>query len=213
MAISLLDGIVLVVMLVSAILAMIRGLVREVLSIGSWIAAALATAYLYEPILPFVKSYVAHDMAAVGITIIGIFVVTLIIVSFITIKISDFVLDSKIGALDRTLGFVFGALRGVVLIAILMIFFNWFVPEDRQPGWVVTAKTKPLLNTVGERLVTALPESLAELIRGRLNPPGEQADNRSNNTSLTRPEASYTSADQNQLNQIVQSTTNNGRSN
>ena len=57
-------------------------------------------------LLPYVKNYLPEPILAQAATALGIFLVTLIVVSFITIKISDFVLDSSIGALDRTLGFV-----------------------------------------------------------------------------------------------------------
>ena len=62
--------------------------------------------------------------AAMAIAAAGIFFVTLIIVSFITLKIADFIIDSRIGALDRVLGFIFGAVRGLLLVVVAMLFFN-----------------------------------------------------------------------------------------
>ncbi|MCV6546615.1 MAG: CvpA family protein [Cohaesibacter sp.] len=168
MPITLLDGVFLIVLLISAFLAMIRGFVREVLSIGAWLAAAFATIYLFDALLPFVQGYLPHPLMSQVATATGIFLITLIIVSFITIQISDFVLDSRIGALDRTLGFVFGALRGAILMAVAMIFFNWFVPEDHQPNWVAQAKAKPLLNQVGEKLINLLPEDPEEQLMEKI---------------------------------------------
>ncbi len=63
----------------------------------------------------------------------AIFLVALIVVSIFTIRISDAVLNSQIGALDRTLGFAFGAVRGFLLCAIAFIFFNWLAPETANP--------------------------------------------------------------------------------
>lgn len=159
MPITLLDGILVVIMLISALLAMIRGFVREVLSIAAWIAAAVAAFLLYDDLLPFVQQQIAHRQIATAVSAASIFLVTLILVSFITMRISDFVLDSRIGALDRTMGFVFGAARGLLLVVVGMLFFNWFLPdEEMQPSWVAEAKSKPLLNAVGARLMAALPE-------------------------------------------------------
>jgi membrane protein required for colicin V production len=159
MPITLLDGILVVIMLISALLAMIRGFVREVLSIAAWIAAAVAAFFLYDDILPFVQEHIAHRQIATAAAAGGVFLLTLMIVSFITMRISDFVLDSRIGALDRTLGFVFGAARGLLLVVVGMLFFNWFMPDETtQPTWVANAKSKPLLNAVGGRLMAALPE-------------------------------------------------------
>ncbi len=94
-----------------------------------------------------------RDIAAAGI----IFLVVLIIVSLITMKIADFIVDSKIGPLDRTLGFVFGAVRGALLVVVGLMFFNWLVP-DNQPGWVANAKSKPMLESIGEGIVQLLPD-------------------------------------------------------
>lgn len=168
MPITMLDGILLVIMLISAVLAMIRGFVREVLSIASWIAAAVAAFLLYGKVLPYAKQYISHDLVALGVSAAAVFIVTLLIVSYITMRISDFVLDSRIGALDRTLGFVFGAVRGLLLVVVAMMFFNWFVQPEQQPNWVLQAKSRPILMSIGERLVAVLPEDPEKAILDKI---------------------------------------------
>ena len=133
-----------VVVLISAFLAMVRGFTREVLAIASWGAAAVAAIYLHPLVLPYVKPYISKDVIALAVSAVGVFFVTLIVVSLITIKFSDAILDSKVGALDRSLGFVFGAVRGLLLCVIAFVFFNWLVPEKTQPEWVKAARTRPL---------------------------------------------------------------------
>ena|SRR5438105_4036222 len=64
MPITLLDVILLVVMLISALLAMVRGFMREVLSIASWAAAALLTLYSYPKLKPIVLQYFSNDIVA-----------------------------------------------------------------------------------------------------------------------------------------------------
>lgn len=157
MPITLLDGILIAIMLISAFLAMIRGFSREVLSIASWIAAAAAAFFLYARVLPFVKEYISSPHIALGVTVAGIFFITLIIVSYITMRISDFILDSRIGVLDRTLGFLFGAARGLLLVVVAIVFFNWFVAPENRPDWISKAKSKYWLDTIGNRIVAALP--------------------------------------------------------
>ena len=155
---SYLDLGLIVVVLISAFLAMLRGLTREVLAIASWGAAALAAIYLHPLVLPYVKPYIAKDVIALAVAAAAVFFVTLIAVSLITIKLSDAILDSKIGALDRSLGFLFGAVRGLLLCVIAFVFFNWLVPAQTQPGWVKTARTRPLLQVTGDRLMAILPD-------------------------------------------------------
>jgi hypothetical protein len=114
MPITLLDGILVGFTLVSAMLAMVRGFSREILSIASWVLAAIAAYFLYPVVLPFVTPYIDNAMLALAVAAAAVFFVALIIVTVITMKIADFIVDSRIGALDRTLGFLYGAVRGVL---------------------------------------------------------------------------------------------------
>ena len=74
-----------------------------------------------------------------------VFFATLIVVSLFTVRLSDAILDSKIGALDRSLGFVFGAVRGFLLAVVAFAIFSWLVGDKQQPQWVQNAKTRPML--------------------------------------------------------------------
>jgi membrane protein required for colicin V production len=160
MPITLLDILLLVVMLISGLLAMIRGFMREILSIGAWIVAAVVTLYGYSRVLPLAKSYFSSDMVALAATIGGIFLLTLLIVSILTVRVSDMILDSRVGALDRTLGFLFGLGRGLFVVVVAYVFFTWLVPPHSRPTWVKEAKSAVMLESTGEWLKSVLPENL-----------------------------------------------------
>lgn len=171
MPISLLDLVVLGVVVISAVLAMMRGFTREVLAIASWGTAAVV-AYLFHPqVLPYVTPHISNKTAALAAAIGAVFLVTLVLVSLITVKISDFILDSKIGALDRTLGFMFGAARGALICVIGFAFFSWLVPTDKQPDWVKTSRSKPFLQSSGDTLMSMLPEDPEKAILQRFKKP------------------------------------------
>ncbi|WP_306143466.1 CvpA family protein [Roseibium sp. MMSF_3412] len=199
MPITILDGLLLAIMFISAVLAMIRGFVREVLSIVSWVAAAAAAFLLYERVLPYVKPYIPQELVAAGVSAAAVFLVTLVIVSYITMRISDFVLDSRIGALDRTLGFVFGAVRGLLLVVVAMMFFNWFVQPDQQPEWVLDAKSRPILLSIGERLVSVLPEDPEKAILDRIR----DADLTGSGAGAQSEEPEYSDAERQGLDQLT----------
>jgi membrane protein required for colicin V production len=158
MPITLLDIILLVVMLVSGLLAMIRGFMREVLSIAAWALAAIATVWAYSRLLPTAKQYFNNDFIATAAVIGGVFIVTLIVVSVITVRVSDVILDSRVGALDRTLGFLFGLGRGLIIVVVAFVFFGWFVPEKSQPLWVRNAKSQVVLQNTGDTLMSMMPD-------------------------------------------------------
>ena len=164
---SYLDLGVLGIILVSALLSMMRGFTREVLAIGSWAAAAAAAYYFYPLVLPY--RYALHStrqIVAQAVSAAAVFFVTLIVVSLFTVRLSDAILDSKIGALDRSLGFLFGAARGFLLAVVAFSIFNWLVAEKQQPEWVKTAKTRPALIETANRIIAMLPEDAASTIEG-----------------------------------------------
>ena len=177
MPITFLDLILLVVMLVSAMLAMIRGFMREILSIAAWVIAAVTTAYSYSRLLPMAKQYFNNDIVAAGVVIGGVFLGTLLLVSVLTVRISDMILDSRVGALDRTLGFLFGLGRGLIIVVVAFLFFDWLVPAKSQPAWVQSAKSKVVLQSTGEWLQSMLPDDPESTILRRLKrPKGDELD-------------------------------------
>ncbi|MCR4266863.1 CvpA family protein [Nitratireductor sp. ZSWI3] len=179
MPITLLDGVLVGFTLVSAMLAMVRGFSREVLSIASW-AAAAAAAYFFHPlVLPYVTPYISNDMLAIAAAAAAVFFVALIVVTVITMKIADFIIDSRVGALDRTLGFLYGAGRGVLVVAVALLFLNWLMGSN-PPSWVAEAKSRPLLDGVGQWIQSLLPEDPENSIFDRLSD-GTTADGETSN--------------------------------
>jgi membrane protein required for colicin V production len=161
---SYLDLAVLTVVLISGLLALLRGFTREVLAILSWVVAAAAAYYFHPLALPYIKPYIPKENIALAAAAAGVFFATLVVVSLITVKLSDVILDSKVGALDRTLGFLFGAVRGLLLAVVAFVFYNWLVPETSQPEWIKTARTKPILQSSGEKLREYLPDDIDSIV-------------------------------------------------
>jgi membrane protein required for colicin V production len=152
-----LDAALIAILVISGLVAMYRGLTREVLSILSWVAAAGACLY-------FVFKYRAeaqqiaeqfHVPLLVAQVAVGglIFLVVLIVVHLITARISDTVLDSRVGAIDRVLGLLFGVARGFILVVIPFMFYEAFVtkPEQQYP-WVRNAVFRPYIKSTGDSL-------------------------------------------------------------
>ena len=161
---SYMDLAVLGIVLVSAFLSMLRGFSREVLAIASWVAAAAAAYYFYPVVLPYLTPYIHKELIAAAAAAATVFFVTLIVVSLFTVRLSDAILDSKIGALDRSLGFVFGVARGFLLAVVAFAIFNWLVAERQQPEWVKNAKTRPILVETADKIIAMLPEDAAATV-------------------------------------------------
>ncbi len=137
-----LDAAIIALALISGLLAMYRGFSREVLSIGSWLAAAGAAAYF----VVFQKPLAEHISTQMGIPNVQItqiavgaiiFLITLIVVHLITSRLSDLVLDSRVGMIDRVLGFAFGVARAFLLVLVPYMGMTAAVEKkENQPEWV-----------------------------------------------------------------------------
>ena len=174
---SYLDLAVLGIVLVSALLSMMRGFTREVLAIASWAAAAAAAYYFYPLLMPYLTPYIHKEVIAQAAAAAAVFFLTLIVVSLFTVRLSDAILDSKIGALDRSLGFVFGVARGFLLAVVAFAIFNWLVSEKQQPEWVKNARTRPVLTETADRIVALLPTDAAQMINGWIESHANAATN------------------------------------
>jgi len=179
MPITILDLVLLGVMLISGLLAMVRGFMREILSIAAWGAAALVTLYDFSKLMPSAKAYFGSDTIATVVVVAGTFIGTLIVVSVITVRISDMILDSRIGALDRTLGFLFGLGRGLLIVVVAFLFFSWLVPDKQRPDWITNAKSRTVLDGTGQWLMSLLPDDPENTILKRFKknkPEDDQTD-------------------------------------
>lgn len=140
---TIVDGVVGVIILLSALLAYARGLVREAMAILGWIAAAIVAFLFAAQVQPLVKEIpVIGDFLAdscelsVIASFAAIFTVALVVVSLFTPLFSSVIRRSALGGLDQALGFLFGVARGVLLVAI-----GFFVYQT-----VITAQDIPMIN-------------------------------------------------------------------
>src|SRR5690554_178779 len=150
-----------VLVLISAILATARGLTREVLSLATWAGSAAIAVYMWQYHPDIARQYIAEPVVADIATVVVTFIVALIVLHLLTMRIADFVVDSRIGPIDRTLGFVFGVLRGILIAIVITIFGTWLLPNN-LPDWAANAQTLPHLKNMGDTLISMLPENLEQ---------------------------------------------------
>lgn len=168
-----------VLVLISAILATARGLTREVLSLATWAGSAAIAIYMWQYHPEIARGYVADPMVADIATVVVSFIVALIVLHLLTMRIADFVVDSKIGPIDRTLGFVFGALRGLLIAIVITIFGTWLLGTNLPP-WAKESQSLPHLTDMGNSLIALLPPDLenqvTEILKGGTGIAAEPAD-------------------------------------
>jgi membrane protein required for colicin V production len=153
------DLIIIAILALSALLAFMRGFVREVLSIGAWVGAALATIYGFPLAQPYARKYIEVALFADIAAGVAIFVLALIILTILSHALSKNVRDSALGAVDRSLGLLFGLVRGAVLVCLAYLVMAWAIPQEDRPGWVAQSRTLPLVQQGADLLLKILPES------------------------------------------------------
>jgi membrane protein required for colicin V production len=213
---NLLDIIVVAVILLSGLFAFARGFVKEALSVAAWIGAGFAALYGLPYATPLAERFLPKGAVAEAAAALVVFLVALIILSLLTSAIASRVKDSSLSAIDRTLGLVFGLVRGLVLVCLVYVALSWALPAKQQPTWIAEARTLPLLATGAERLRALVPavyrakaEATAEDTRraaeqmqeaagamgalSKPHPPGAQGHGQG-----------YSSEDQRDLNRLIQ---------
>ena len=161
------DLVVLGVLALSALLAFLRGFVREILGIGAWIGAVVAAIWALPYVRPHIRQWLGApdlvDPVAFGV----VFLIVLLILLLLSGWIGALVRRSALGGLDRTLGLVFGIARGAALVVIAYIAAGMVVPVDRWPDPVLRARSLPLTFEGASWAVSQLPPEY----RPRLYPP------------------------------------------
>jgi membrane protein required for colicin V production len=220
MPFQLLDLILIGIMIISGLLALMRGFTREVLSLVAWGVAALAAlgSILSPELLALAQQYLQPEIVAKIALAAGVFLIVLLIMSLISVRIADWVLDSAAGAFDRTLGFVYGVARGLLLVVIAYLFYSWFGPnKSEHEDWIRTARLLPVVEYTSEMITAFLPAEIADDLRAKINASNEQpASETTQGTSEANPqiqapaveqeEDGYQAGQQRNLNQLIEGT-------
>lgn len=169
------DAAVAVITLLSAVLAYTRGLTRELFAIGGWIVAGFAAFYfapIVEPLIreaPVIGGFLASSCVISMITAFSLVVaVALLILAVFTPIFSSIILESAVGPLDRVLGFLFGVLRGVVLIAVAYLVYTNLSGGEVTPA-LENAASKPIFDEAAAFIDQYRPDEMPAWFSDRID--------------------------------------------
>lgn len=128
------DLVLIAIIALSIIISLVRGFVREALSLGVWIAAFFVASQFYHELAAYFTR-MDDPMIRNGVAIAILFVVTLIAGAVIVHLISSLVENTGLTGTDRLLGGIFGALRGVLVVSAFLFFADAFTPIAQQSWW------------------------------------------------------------------------------
>ncbi len=207
MSLQILDIALAAIMIISGLLALMRGFTREVLSLLAWVVAGLAAwwAITTPELVNIARQYIEQEKVAVIATGGAVFLVVLIVMSLISVRIGDLVLDSAIGAFDRTLGLIYGLARGLLLVVIAYMFYVWLVPPEKHEDWVRDAASLPLIRSTAQAVTGFMPPDIAQVLNDKL----EQGQSASGKGNPMQP--SYEKGDKTRLDSLIESQQNKAR--
>lgn len=164
-----------VICIISGLLAMYRGLTREVLSLVSWALAAAAALYFVFYQKGLAQTLADKFTSPLMLAQIGggivIFLLVLLIAHVLTSKVSDRLLDSHVGIIDRVLGFLFGVARGFLLVVVAFVFYGFLTDEKKFPSWVKEAQSLPVIQQAGAPIQSMM-GGVAEYVTNKIGNKG-----------------------------------------
>jgi membrane protein required for colicin V production len=180
--INMTDLVVLAVVLISGFLAFFRGFIREALSIGAWVAAFFTGLYGFPVLAPSLAGMIPDPALVPWAAGLAIGLVTVIVLSLLAHYLAKAMQVEGLGAIDRSLGFLFGLVRGAVLVSLSFLMIQWALNDRDYPNWLSGAKSLPLVRSGADLLVRLMPEHL----RPRLGAINAEARGAATNMILER---------------------------
>ncbi len=162
-----LDVVFLVIVGVSALVAIARGVTKELLSITGWILAAVSVYYLLPVVDPIMQKYIASEVLSSLVSGMVILIMFCIFWVLAADKISTQIRFSKLSALDRILGFIFGIFRGVIIVILLQIMISSLIPEESQKGVFSESKYFKLAGDAAGPIKSLIPEKWFEDLKAK----------------------------------------------
>ena len=142
---TLLDIVVVVIIGLSGLVAVLRGMLQETFSLGGWVLAGVAAFFGLPYASPYAHDLVPWPLVADIAAAAAIFIVVLIIATIITTNLAERLRSSRFGTLDRSLGLLYGLARGYVLAALFYLLLIFVFSAKNLPDWIEEARTRPVL--------------------------------------------------------------------
>lgn len=176
MSLTIADAVVALVVLVSAMLAFNRGLVREALAIGGWIASAFVAFYfapMVSPLvleIPYLGDFLKSSCTLTALTaFVAVFGVSLIVISIFTPVLSSAVQSTPLAVIDRGLGFLFGVARGFLVVAVAYLLYNLVITDTERLAVIENSASHALISDAAAAIEANAPTSVPDWLQSRID--------------------------------------------
>ena len=145
------DIIILVLILISALFAFFRGFSLELLSISVWVISFFISYTYGNNLINFFNKIINNILISTALSYVVAFLIIFVIFSFLTRKFSVFIKDSYVGLIDKSLGFIFGILRGYVIVSLCFFLFDYFY-NGKRLEFIDNSKIIPVIKITNNEI-------------------------------------------------------------
>ncbi len=214
-ALHVIDVIAFGIIATSAIVALFRGFTREFFGVGAWIAGLFAGAYGTKATFHFWKEFLQNDLLANITGFVVFFILTLTFCMVISQKVVKRLGDSPLNILDRSVGFLFGFARGMVILGLCYLVISSFAKTDEDlPAWAKQSRFLPQIQQTAKLLVKMMPyddkpkkDKDGKPIDPNAKPdeeaPPQESPDKGDAQEETEKEPDYNGAQRNEMDQLV----------
>lgn len=152
------DYIIIAIIALSVLISVMRGFVREVISLVIWVAAIAVSFIFYRYIADLLVNFIHSDSVRLVVSFVGLFLVTLVLGILINYLIGQLVANTGLSGTDRVLGIIFGVARGILVVVLLMMLMS-LTPFDKESVWQESVLV-PHFQPLEDWLSSFFPESM-----------------------------------------------------
>lgn len=129
------DWVILGIVVVSCLFGLMRGLIKEALSVANWIIAVLIAVTFRDPLASLLVNQIETPSLRQIVAFSSLFVATLMVGALVNYLISELVKITGLSSTDRVLGMVFGLLRGFVVVMAVLLLIPPIISIDQDKWW------------------------------------------------------------------------------
>lgn len=199
-----LDIAILIIVAISALIALGRGLVKEVLSIVGWVMAGVSVIYLLPVLNPFMMKYIESGWMSGVVTASLIIIIFMIIWIYATAGVVGKIRTSKLSGLDRMLGLFFGIVRAFLLVVLMYILISWMMPVKSQPELLKKSKYFQIAGNFAEPIEKLIPKDTLDTIKEKTSEVGLTSDEDEEEKKAEAKDKKETNKDKNDVDALFE---------
>ena len=162
-----LDIVILIMVGISGLIALSRGLIKEVLSIIGWVLSGFAVVWLLPVFTKITRQYINSGLISGSVSAVFILILFMVIWIIVTDNVVSKIRNSKLSGLDRILGLFFGIMRAFLLIVLVYILISWCMPEKSQPEFMQKSKYFQIAGSFAKPIESLIPQETLDVIKSK----------------------------------------------